>query len=311
MKRNIMVLFGFFWGIVLLGGGQDMFKVVPDGSDYAVELVPEKMMKVKKISEMAARNPGYAAFKAVFSAKGLDFEKSVGKAMIAGGYHKSASMIFGTTLKEKDFLSLIESRKPETFNISGKKVFKYFEKNKPVFSSYLKDGLLMVSENASLITGYKPLDFGKMARGNFPFSEGEDIMLRGYLRDIPKAIGGNKKGKNNPMSLMGGDRTKECYFEARSADGVNVDAVAYFLSDAKNEKLLQFQVNALFLMLVAKISGGNQALANQITDSFKISSDGAGLVKASFRLNTSLVDIDGGKKSMDELEEDVFDPFSE
>jgi hypothetical protein len=301
MKKIFLVLlclccsFSFF--------GEDAFSLIPSSSDFAIELIPVKILKVKKLAEILSANPQYVVFKAVLAKKNMDFEKIVKKVVITGDYKKNNSILLDTSMKEKEFISMIEDKKPETFNLSGQKVYKYFEKNKIIFAAYIKENILIIAENPSLIIDTKRLNFNKITKEKFPQAEIQNSIARAYFCNIAKMnLGKNKNGK----SLLG-NTVDDGIFMLSSPNDVMLKATGYLSSNSQHEKILQIQVNALFLLLASKLSNGNQILANQITDSLEISSEN-GMVKVSFQLDTSLMNNIAPSKTVPE--EDSFDPFA-
>ncbi|HRR05653.1 MAG TPA: hypothetical protein P5105_00070 [Victivallales bacterium] len=271
--------------------------MVPKDSDFAFELNGKAFLKVKKLVEIAEKNPAYLSFKTVFEANGLNFEKSINKILIAGQYRKKVTVIFDTNLSEREFISIINTKKPETFNISGKKIYKYSENNKIIFTSILKNGKIIFSENPSIVTDFQPIDFERVIKASYPISN--NYIVRGYFRNFEDVFN-SKKNEKDKRSIFG-NGIKEGYFEFFSKDGNILENVLYFIAEPENQKLVEFQTNALLMLVTAKIASGNQVIANQIRDSFKISTQG-NLIKVYFKLDSSFLDT---KVSQG----DNFDPF--
>lgn len=301
--KKFYLLFALLFSFTLIA--EELMNIVPEASDYAVEFDLSKALKVKKFAELANANPFYISFKAVFQSKGLDFEKSINKVLIAGSYGKKASLILDTKLTEKDFVSLINDKKPQTFNISSRKIYKYNDNNKIIFASYLKNGKIIFSENPSVVTEFKTVDFEKIIQASYPVSN--QLIGRGYFHQFEKALKPKRKKENQQNSLLNSG-IKEGYFEISSADGIFLDNIIYLPLSQENQKLLEFQVNTLLILFTAKIAQGNQKLANQIRDGFKMSIQG-NICKILLKLDSSLLDTEfkNGKNT----KEDFFDPFTE
>ncbi|HPN84527.1 MAG TPA: hypothetical protein PK821_04230 [Victivallales bacterium] len=298
--RTFLALVCMVFSVVCYG--YEALNLIPSSSDYVVELIPDRALKKAGFSDFLRTVPEYSLINAAFSAKGVDFEKSIKKAVIAGMYSKRAVIILETTVKEPDLLSMIKDRKPETFAVSGRNVHKFFEKNKTIFLSYFANDILMISEDPTLISEVKGGGLAGKLSGRFMSSENSNVFGAAHVRNIA-SLGGDKHEKGiNPSSIFG-KVLEEAFFSFGSGDGTMIEVSGELLSDPKNEKMLQFQTNTLFLIVVAKISSGNQKLANQIMDSFKISSRD-GVVKMNFKIDPSLMTSE--TQNGNEFQEDFF-----
>jgi hypothetical protein len=269
-----------------------------------------KALRIKGAADFLKDNPGYSLIKDDFSKKGIDFEKSFFEIGFTGEYGSKNNVLFvDTALDEKKFLSLIDDKSPESFVMSGKKMYKLTEKGgKTIFAGYVNKRVLAFSENPSLIADTKFIDVVKITDSVLGDEKQENDFLRGYFRGLEKLTGKSRKKKNH-INLLNLNLIKEFFVTAKSADGKNVDVrgMAY-TAKPEDAKIVQFQINVLFRILVAYVSKTNQTIASQMTDSFKISDENE-FVKAFFRVDSSSLAPLLQDRKTDTGEKIVFDPF--